>query len=273
MAFTVRSVEPRFAEAMRWHLDPFLRPGGDQHAFPVDLFVQEEDLGVEPPPYSSVFASEAGIRHAALSAHLQHLLWAVNHGVGERVRDHLLVHAGSVAIDGGGILLPATAGSGKSSTVLAMLEAGFAYLSDEFAAIDPVSGSVYPVAKRIAIGWETMPLFPGLEERLADPSDPDLALPPRFVRPEDVGAPTSGPVPPSAIVVPTAEFEGPPRLEPITAAAAVEVLASSSFNLFRYGERGVVLLGRVAQRAPAFRLVGGTPRERGALLRERFGGA
>jgi hypothetical protein len=266
-------VEPRFAEAMRWHLAPFRREGGDQHAFPVDLFVQQEDLGGEPPLFSSFFASEPGMRHAALSSHVQHLLWAINHAVGDRVRDHLLLHAGSVAIGGGGILLPATAGSGKSSTVLGMLEAGFSYLSDEFGAIDPVSGSLYPVAKRIVIGWEAMKHFPGLEERLQDPSDPDLSLPQRFVRPEDVDAPTSSVVAPRAIVVPIGDFEGSPRLEPLTAAAAVETMAASSFNLFRYGERGVVLLARVAQQAPAFRLVGGTPRDRGALLRERFGEA
>jgi hypothetical protein len=270
MAFTVRSVSEPFARAMRWHLEPFHKVTGDQHAFPVDLFVQQEDSGTDPPTYSSFFASEAGIRHASLSDHLQHLLWAVNHGVAERVRDFLLLHAGAVASDGGAIVLPAKMDSGKSSTVVAMLEAGFGYLSDEFGAVDPITGAVYPVPKRISIGWEAMSHFRGLEDRLHDPADPSLALPQRFLRPEDVGSTPAGPARPRAIVVPVRDFEGPPRLEPMSSAAAVEAMAASCFNLFRYGERGVILLTRVAKEAPAFRLLGGTPRERGAFLRERF---
>src|SRR6266550_3901782 len=104
MAFTVRSVDAGFAAAMRWHLDPFHRDSPEQHAFPVDVFVQEEDLGTEPPMYSSVFAATEGIRHASLLDHLQHLLWAVNHGIGERVRDYLLVHSGAVGSVGGAVL-------------------------------------------------------------------------------------------------------------------------------------------------------------------------
>ena len=80
----------------------------------------------------------------------------------------------------------------------------------------------------------------------------------------------SPPSPVRAIVVPVAEFDGPPRLERLSSAAAVETMAASSFNLFRYGERGVVLLSRIAKDAEAFHLIGGTPRERGALLQERF---
>lgn len=270
MAFTVRSVSAPFASAMRWHLDAFHKDTGDQNAFPVDLFVQEADAGADPPVYSSFFAAAAGIRHASLADHLQHLLWAANRGVAERVRDFLLLHAGAVAVDGGAVLLPAKMASGKSSTVVAMLEAGFGYLSDEFGAVDPITGAIYPVPKRISIGWEAMRHFPGLAERLRDRDDPQIALPQRFVRPEDVGSAVSGPASPRAIVVPVPEFDGPPRLESLSSAAAVEAMAASCFNLYRYGERGVILLSRVAKEAPAFRLLGGTPRERAAFLRERF---
>jgi hypothetical protein len=271
MAFTVRSVDAEFSAAMRWHLDPFRREVGDQHAFPVDVFIQEEDRQLRPSVYSSFFATSPGIRHASLLDHLQHLLWAVNDGVGKRVRDFLLLHAGAVGSDGGAILLPAKMDSGKSTTVVAMLETGFAYLSDEFGAVDPITGHLYPAAKRIAVGWETLAHLPGLEERLRDRSVDGFALPQRFIRPEDVGSSVSPPLPVRAIIVPVADFDGPPRLEPLSSAAAVETMAGSSFNLFRYGDRGVVLLSRLAREAEAFRLLGGTPRERGGLLKERFG--
>jgi hypothetical protein len=47
-------------------------------------------------------------------------------------------------------------------------------------------------------------------------------------------------------------------------------MARSSFNLFRYKDRGTVVLGRVAQGADAFYLEGGTPRERAAFLVEQL---
>jgi hypothetical protein len=56
----------------------------------------------------------------------------------------------------------------------------------------------------------------------------------------------------------------------VTSAQAVEEMASTSFNLFRYEDRGVILLSRIAKEAKAFRLEGGTPRERAALLGDQL---
>jgi hypothetical protein len=47
-------------------------------------------------------------------------------------------------------------------------------------------------------------------------------------------------------------------------------MAESSFNLYRYGERGVVLLSRIAAGAPAFELRGGTPADRADLISDRL---
>jgi hypothetical protein len=270
MSFTVRSVDAAFADALAWHLEPFKRATPEQHAFPADMFVREEDEGADPVPYSFFFATSFGIRHANLPDVLRFALWRVNAGVQERVRDYLLLHAGAVARDGGVVLLPAKMESGKSSTVVALLESGFSYLSDEFGAIDPISNQAYPVPKTIHLDWETVKLFPGLADRLRDKEGMNRDLAQRFVRPEDVGAGTSGPGPVRSIVFITSEFEGPPRLTPVSSAQAVEDMAATSFNLFRYGERGVILLSRIAKEAPAFRLEGGTPQQRAELLGERL---
>ncbi len=68
----------------------------------------------------------------------------------------------------------------------------------------------------------------------------------------------------------TSDWEGRPRLTEISPADAVSRLAASCFNLFRYGERGVVLLSRVAEGARSFELRGGTPLERAALIGDRL---
>jgi hypothetical protein len=270
MSFTVRSVDVGFADALDWHLQPFGRDKPEQHAFPVDLFIQEEDQNVSPPPYSFFFATSFGMTHTFLPSVLEYALWRVNAGIQQRVRDFLLLHAGAVKRDQTVVLLPAKMDSGKSSTVLGLLEAGFSYLSDEFAALDPISGAAYPVPKTIHVDAGTLDLFPGLEDRLRDRDGMNAKLNQRFVRPVDVDASAGGAGPVGSIVFLGQEFDGPPRLVPVPAAKAVEEMAATSFNLFRYEDRGVVLLARIAKEAPAFRLEGGSPRERAAVLAERL---
>lgn len=160
--------------------------------------------------------------------------------------------------------------AGKSSLVLALLQAGFDYLSDEVGALDPVTQRAYPFEKRITVSPTAMRFFPGLEERLQDRQGLSAELRDRYVRPEDVGRTVAGPAPVRGIVFVSSDWEGPPRLEPIPRSEAVARMAAASFNLYRYGERGVVLLSRVAAQAPAFELRGGTPPERAALALDRF---
>jgi hypothetical protein len=270
MSFTIRSVDVSFADALAWHLEPFARDKPERHAFPVDMFVQEEDQDASPRPYSFFFATSFGMRHTYLPSIMEFALWRVNAGVQEIVRDHLLLHAGAVQRDDGVVLLPARMDAGKSSTVIALLEAGFSYLSDEFGAIDPISGAAYPVPKTIHVDEETLDLFPGLADRLSDRSGMNGRLQQRFVRPADLGADVGAPGDIRSIVFLSPAFDGPPRLAPVTSAQAVEEMASTSFNLFRYEDRGVILLSRIAKGAPAFRLEGGTPRERAEILAERL---
>jgi hypothetical protein len=270
MSFTVRSVNVPFADALDWHLEPFRRTNPEQNAFPVDLFVQEEDLPVSPSPYSFFFATSFGKRHPYLPGVLEYALWRVNAGIQERVRDFLLLHAGAVMRGDSVVLLPAKMDSGKSSTVVGMLEAGFTYLSDEFGALDPISGMAYPAPKTIHIDAETLTFFPGLGDRLKDREGMNEKLNQRFVRPVDLGTGVGGPGAVRSIVFLSPVFDGPPRLVPVSAAQAVEGMAATSFNLFRYEERGVILLSRIAKEAAAFRLEGGTPRERAALMAEKL---
>ncbi len=123
----------------------------------------------------------------------------------------------------------------------------------------------------MSLDAETLRFFPELEERLEDRRGLSAELEQRFVRAEDVGAVLSqGPLEVGWIVFPTSSWEGPPRLSPIPAAEAVGRMAERAFNLYLYGERGAVLLSRVASKAQAFELEGGTPRERAELLAERL---
>lgn len=269
-SYTVRSVDDAFAAALRWHLAPFHRTGPDHHAVFVDLFVEDEDAEKEPPPLSLFRGRSLRFRHAAVERLVGHAVWDLHAAIPKAARDYLFLHAGAVTRDGHAILLPGAMDAGKSSLVVAMLELGSRYLSDELGAIDPVTGRAYPFPKRISLDEEAFQHFEGLVDSLVDQEASGVVLPQRFVRPEDVGAAVAEAAPPRWIVFLASDRSGSPRLERVSRAEATRRMAANCFNLYRYQERGVVLLARVAQASGAYELRGGTPRERAALLAERL---
>ncbi len=69
------------------------------------------------------------------------------------------LHAGVVGTGTSCVLLPAAAGSGKSSLTMALVDRGFLYFSDEVALIEPDSFRVPPVPLAMCIkstGWDLM---------------------------------------------------------------------------------------------------------------------
>ena len=266
MAFTMKSEDERFSESLRWHLGPFHLDAPAPAGLPGEFLTQDE---AGEPAYILRFATQERFRVAMLAEAIHRAVWELHRAVHDQVRDFVLLHAGAVARDQQALLMPAETSSGKSSLTLGLLESGSSYLSDDLAPLDPVTQRVYPFPKRIKLIPDALEFFPGLEERLGDRDLPFRQFE-RFIRPEDVGADVAEPAGVRWIVFPTSEFEGPPTLEPITKAESMKELAANCLNLYRFGEAGVVFLSRIAKDADAFRLRGGSLRERIALLSERL---
>ena len=260
----MRSTETEWADAVRWHLSPFRIKERGRRALEIRLYRTSVP--------DSVYRYEGSEPRdwEILSAALLHALWDIHQLVPKAARDFVNLHAGGLVRDGGALLLPASPDVGKSTLTVALMRSGFDYLSDEVGAIDPITGHAYPFPKRVSLDHDAVRFFPGLEGRLGDREGLTGRLAARFVRPEDAGSRVGGPAPIRWLVFPTADREGPPRLEPMARAEAVERMAENCFNLYRYGERGVILLARVARDAEALRLLGGTPTERAELLAERL---
>ncbi|HEX2296471.1 MAG TPA: hypothetical protein VHN37_14345 [Actinomycetota bacterium] len=257
-------------DALRWYLEPFQTGAYEPGSIPLQIYT--EPAGDDSDRVDFVYVRNLEERfRGSLPGTLDWLFWDVHDLVSVWVRDFLLVHSGAVTIGDRAVLLPAEMDTGKSTLVTALLHAGAGYLSDELGAIDPVTRRVYPYPKRITLDDETLQFFPGLEERLSDRTGAMAVLRQRYVRPEDCGASIAGPAPLGALVFPTADREGPPRLEEVAAAESAWLLAANARNLYRYGDRGVLLLGEMCAGARAYRLSGGTPRERADLLMEQLG--
>lgn len=75
---------------------------------------------------------------------------AVREEVARRTPTMLFVHAGVVAFGGRAIVMPGASASGKTTLVRALLAAGAAYGSDDYAVID-ADGAVHPYPRRLSI--------------------------------------------------------------------------------------------------------------------------
>jgi len=266
MAFSIKSEDERFSESLRWHLAPFLLDTPASGSIPSE-FITTDETGEQV--FIFRFSTYERFRVAMLAEAIHRAVWELHRAVHAQVADFLLLHAGAVVRDGHALLLPAETASGKSSLTLGLLEDGASYLSDDLAALDPITNRAYPFPKRIKLIPDALEFFPGLEERLGDRDLPFTQFE-RFVRPEDVDARVAEPAPVKWIVFPTSEFEGTPVLEPIAKAESVKEMAANCLNLYRFGDAGVVLLSRIAKGADAFRLSGGSLRERIELVSQQL---
>jgi len=161
--------------------------------------------------------------------------------------DHIFVHAGAVAHNGRGLLVPGESFSGKSTMTAALIRAGATYYSDDFSPLDG-DGRVHPYPKPLSI-------------RARNLSTTNHAA-------ENLGATTGeGPLPVAAIIisryVPGVEWR-PRELSPSEATLAMlsntvpaqDRPAESLATIRRAVEGAVVFEGERGEAAPlASRLV------------------
>jgi hypothetical protein len=196
------------------------------------------------------------------------LLWYVGeHTVLAETR-LLLLHAGAVlAPNERVLLLPGPSGSGKSTTTYGLLRAGYGYLSDEFAVVDPESARVCAFPRPLALKAGTRELVPDLDSlAVLAPADRrhTVHVPARRVGPGvddrffDAGW----------VVFPRYEPHAPTELQPLSPGETCVELMGSTFR--PEGRASVVLetFARVARQAPGYRMTIGDLDEAVQLLRQ-----
>lgn len=179
------------------------------------------------------------------------LMWYLNH-LALRTRDYAVLHAGAVAWQGRGVVLPAEMDVGKSTLVTALVGDGFGYLSDEFAPIGLDDGLVYAYPSPIGLDPGSFPLFPELKPELATEfDDPTHWYVP--TAPEPVSARQG--LTPAAVVFPSYVPGAPCCLTRLDPKAALVMAANNTVNLFDLGGRVFRALSTMVRRAPAYQLV------------------
>ena len=80
---------------------------------------------------------------------------------------YIFLHGAAAGIDGKGVLLSATGGSGKSTTILGCLLEGFDYVSDDYLIMDCETGEAYPVYSCGILNTDSLERLPGLKEHIS----------------------------------------------------------------------------------------------------------
>ncbi|MEO0588857.1 MAG: hypothetical protein AAF078_14615, partial [Planctomycetota bacterium] len=201
---------------------------------------------------------EPMFRRLSRNAVIPYMDWAVNWRLIDTADDLLLLHAGTVAIGDGAVLLAAASGSGKSTLTSALWAAGAALMSDEFGAIDPATRMLHPIPKPVCVkagSFEPVSAM-GLPIRTGRHYIKAFKGKVGYVTPADLPSRARGDAfadeaqTPRLVVFPQRVADHPTRVEPVSPAEAAFRLAGHAFNRHRHPDGGVPTLLELTRATP-----------------------
>ncbi len=172
-----------------------------------------------------------------------------------------LLHGASVGIDGDGVLITARGGSGKSTTALACLDAGFEYLGDDYVMFvsdetdGPFIHSLYSTAKVHRDGIARSLRSIAFQDRLHDLSGDKVVLYLRNTHLTQLRRQLRF----KAILIPRISQQIQSSVRSVSPATALSAMAPTTlFQLPAAGSAEFASLRRIAQLCPAYELDLGT---------------
>lgn len=202
-----------------------------------------------------VFLDEIGLASVPdARGAVRHTLWHVNSEAVRTCTDRLVVHASAAVADGQVILMPGTINAGKSTLVAGLAAAGFDYLTDEFAVIDPDTLLVHAYPRPLNLGADVWDVVPQLRPRS---TEPELARSFRtwHVNPASIDSTRiSEPMTVGFVIAPRYVAGGGTSITSIPRDEALKLLVDQSMNLHRFGRRGFRALADIVLEATCMRL-------------------
>ena len=175
----------------------------------------------------------------------------------DALQEYFLFHAAVLVRSGKAFLLPARAGSGKTTLAAELATGDWTFFSDELALLDPLTRQVSPLALPMSIKpGSLLPLrksYPGLVDLpiwdRADGQRVRYLLPPRNSLP---GVAQTALV--RKIVFPCFQAGGETRLEPLTKAVALQYLAETGSSNRSLKEVDIAAMVALVENADCYRL-------------------
>lgn len=162
--------------------------------------------------------------------------------------DLFFLHAAVLALDDRAVVLSAPSGTGKSTLALALLEAGFDYLSDELAPIDLQSLTVHPFPHALCL--KSPPPAPYRLPKGTLRTGDRYHLPADSLR----GAARTQPLPVAAFIFLRRGSRTSSAHHPITRGAASAHLMSNALNSLAHPAAGLDAAAMLSQAVPCFEL-------------------
>ena len=184
----------------------------------------------------------------------EHLMWHVTQAAVAGYGVGVVLHAGCLSGPNGAVVLPGTAGSGKTTLTAGLVAAGWGYLSDELGLVDPDGRRVESFARPLCMTRNSVDLFPGLGDRLdpllASERCDKLQVPASALR----DAPFAETTTLRAVVFPRYEPGAKTVSEPLRKPETLLALLPNTFDL---DGRRLGVLARLCRAVPGYRLVSG----------------
>ena len=246
--FRIRTELASVARALDRALTQFRAPAGSGEA--------TYSVGRRPP--KGVYVAHGSSTFAETeepAVAVDYVLWHINAEVIRRTDEFLMIHAGAVAWKGGALLMPARMNRGKTTLTAGLIRAGFTYLTDEAALIEPATGMVHPYPKALTLesgALEALRIDPPVLARgRGEPSTFRHHFLPGDLR---RGAVAGSPQPVGYVIAPVYAPREPTSVVPISRAEAVHILAQRAFNLDLLGARGLSALVLALRSAQCYRM-------------------
>jgi HprK-related kinase A len=185
------------------------------------------------------------------------LEWGLNWCVGRSAHRFVVVHAAVAERFGRALILPAPAGSGKSTLCAALCYSGWRLLSDEFALVDPGTGEVWPLPRPISLKEAAIDIIHSRHPDVAfGPEGRDLEGV-RFVHarpPAESTARALEPALPGWIVTPRYVPGSATIFTPLSKARTLMSIADQSFNYNYLSTEGFACLSELVRRVECYSL-------------------
>ncbi len=168
--------------------------------------------------------------------------------------DHLVLHAGGVALAEWGVLLCGVSGSGKSTLTARLLQEGFRYLSDEALAVDLNLKVMHGFARSLVLKAGSDFIWRGQQA-----NDDVLALPNgiTWVTPAFLDGITIPHASPQLLLFPQFQQGSALNVVPLSAGEAAFALLQNLANARNLPEQGFRLTAELARQLPAYRVIYG----------------
>lgn len=179
----------------------------------------------------------------------------INQYLADALGDRLLLHAAGIAYRGRAVVLPATAGSGKTTLAAGLVREGCGYLTDELIIFQPRTNSIVPFPKAMSLKEGSFALFESLgPDPTGRQDDRVWYLDPERLRP---GSVVERPTPIGWVILPRYEANATTHIRALTVGETVLGLFENTVNIVRHKEKGLDRLIGIARKTPGYRLIFG----------------